>query len=606
MRNKLLLIGTAVALVGLPAIAQQAGQPAPSTPPQAQPQAQPQPATSSPAPTATAPGAEPAPAQSSTPRSRAPDAGAGESDTGLAELSDLELPPPPPPIEMPEHARRDPWVVGRLDPAAIGLGSDPWGAASGRSLSILMRRMDAPMSSRWAHIALRNGLLASARAPRAVHPVDWTAERAWLLLRMGEADGARMLVSGVDVDRFTPKMFQVGVQSALANGDPPGLCPLQDGIAKYERGIAPLVQAMCASLSGEPESAAAQIDSARRRGRLGGIDLVLAQKVVGAGANTSRAVTVEWEPVDRLNGWRFGLATATGIAPPDRLINSASMQVRAWQARSPLLSPQQRLASARIAAGIGVFSSQALLDLYAAIYDATDPDELPQSDAWQLRLAFAGRDQNARIAAMRRLWKNGADSPDREASRALLARAATLVTPSVELQADAPNLIASMLAGGFDREAARWLTVVGQMDEENGDPCWAMLALAAPEGVALEGVASRASSFAGRDTSSGKHRSALLVAGLAGLGRLDAEEADDLNRRYGLGLEHRTSWTRTIDASAASGQGATVLVLTGTGFQVASLNQLPSAHLFHAVAALRRTGQEFSARMIAAEALSRT
>ena len=39
-----------------------------------------------------------------------------------------------------------------------------------------------------------NALLAKVRAPRNVNPVDWTAERAWLLLRMGEADAARMLV----------------------------------------------------------------------------------------------------------------------------------------------------------------------------------------------------------------------------------------------------------------------------------------------------------------------------------------------------------------------------------------------------------------------------
>ena len=47
---------------------------------------------------------------------------------------------------------------------------------------------------------------------------------------------------------------------------------------------------MCSSLSGEPETAAAQIDDARRFGRIGGIDLALAEKVVGAGANTGRAV----------------------------------------------------------------------------------------------------------------------------------------------------------------------------------------------------------------------------------------------------------------------------------------------------------------------------
>ncbi len=80
-----------------------------------------------------------------------------------------------------------------------------------------MRRMDTPLASRWAHIGLRNALLAKAASPSDVHPADWAAERAWLLLRMGEADAARLLIASVDSDRFTPKMRQVALQSALAN-----------------------------------------------------------------------------------------------------------------------------------------------------------------------------------------------------------------------------------------------------------------------------------------------------------------------------------------------------------------------------------------------------
>jgi hypothetical protein len=61
-----------------------------------------------------------------------------------------------------------------------------------------------------------------------------------------------------------------------------------------------------------------------------------------------------------------------------------------------------------------------------------------------------------------------------------------------------------------------------------------------------------------------------------------------------------------IDRSAQLAQPATVLVLTGTGFQAGRFEQLPSSHMFHAIAALKRTGQDYTARMIAAEALSRT
>ena len=582
---------SAVAVLALPALAQD------RTPPAATPT--PSPTTASPAPATTSPAAGTGPSVATA-------GGFGESETGITAVSAAELPPPTPPVELPEHARRDPWVVGRLDPVELGLGANPWGTASGAFLSSLLRRTDTPIASRWAHIALRNALLAKVRAPRNVNPVDWVAERAWLLLRMGEADAARMLVSGVDVDKFTPKMFQVGVQSAMANADPAGLCPLLDGIRKVEPRVFPLVDAMCASLSGEPESAAAQIDAARRRGRIGGIDLVLAQKVVGAGADTGRAVTVEWEPVERLTSWRFGLATATGMTPPDRLLQSATPQVRAWQARAPLLSPSQRLDSARIATGLGVFSSQSLIDLYSMIYDATDPDQLSESDAWQVRLAFAGNDRDSRIKAIRRLWSTSSDPLQVEASRALAGRAATLIAPDPEVQADAPALIASMLAAGYDRQAVRWARAIRRMDERYADPSWAMLALAAPETAGLDLSFGRINAFISRDQSKGKKRSALLVAGLAGLGRIDARNADRLNRRHGLAIGHLTRWTRLIDGSAALGQAGSVLVLTATGFQATGFEALPSSHLYHAVAALNRTGQGFTARMIAAEALART
>jgi hypothetical protein len=585
---KRVLLAGAAALLALPALAQVQNVVAP--PPQ-QPAA---PATNTITP---APSPAPAPA----PRQRLD---GGEADT--LEITELELPPPPPPVEYPEHARRDPFADGVLDPVDTGLGPRVWGAASGPFLSTLMRRMQTPLASRWLHIALRNALIADVKAPLGANPVDWTAERAWLLLRMGEAAAARMLVAGVDTDRFTPKMVQVAVQSALANSDPAGLCPLTDQMEKVEAAVLPLTRAMCSALAGEPESAAAQIDSARRRGRIGGIDLVLAQKVVGAASDTGRAVTVEWEPVEALNAWRFGLSSATAMSPPERLVERSSPQLRAWHARSPLLPLESRLGSARIATGLGVFSSQSLVDLYSLIYDATDPNDLSGTDAWQLRLAFAGRDQTIRLEAMRKLWERDGDSLDREASRAMLAAAAARVVPDAELQQDAPELIASMLAGGLDREAAEWTAAVAQMDDEYADRCWAMLALAAPDAESVDVGAGRISSFISRDNSPGRKRSALLVAGLAALGRIDLGSASRLNRRNGLQIERASSWATMIDAAGSRGQSGSVLVLAGTGFQARGFEQLPSSHLFRTVAALRKARQDFTARMIAAEALART
>src|SRR3954452_4486894 len=214
MRIKPYLLASAVAAaVALPALAQQSAQPqpAPATPPANQYP------NNSIGPTLGQPSAAPS-------TTVAP---AGGDESAVEEVSALNLAPRPQPVEYPGWARRDPWVVGALDPVREGLGASPWGDSSGAFLSTLMRRMDTPLASRWAHIALRNALLAKARAPRDVNPVDWVAERAWLLLRLGEADAARMLVAGVDSDRFTPKMTQVAVQSALASADPPGLCPVE-------------------------------------------------------------------------------------------------------------------------------------------------------------------------------------------------------------------------------------------------------------------------------------------------------------------------------------------------------------------------------------------
>ena len=278
MRTKVFLVAGAAAALALPALAQQATQPAPA-----------------PAPTVI----QPAP----SPSSFQPGFGSASDETAVEELTTLNIPPPAPPVEYPGWARRDPWAVGPLDPASHGLTGDPWGRASGVFLSTLMRRMDTPLASRWAHIALRDALLAKARAPRDVNPVDWVGERSWLLLRMGEADASRMLVDGVDTDRFTPKMLQVAVQTALATADPAALCPLEIGIRKYDVAIKQLVQAMCASLAGDPDSASTQIDAARRYGRIGGIDLGLAQKVVGAGGS-GRAATIDWGPVDGLTACR--------------------------------------------------------------------------------------------------------------------------------------------------------------------------------------------------------------------------------------------------------------------------------------------------------------
>lgn len=621
-RTKLLAAAATVLALALPALAQD--RPASILPPGFGETPPPPPAAQNNNAPPRAPGATTAPAGSSPPASPSPDpaaataladrpaatiGGGGEDQIAVSDSltsADVAAADQAEPPELPDAARRNPALVGRLDPVAIGLGNDPFGAASGPFLEAVMRRTEGTLPSRWLHIALRNALLARAPSPFGVDPADWVGERSWLLLRMGEADAARMLVAGVDVGDFTPKLRQVAVQSALAGADPAALCPLRNDMDEIEPRIAPLVDAICSSLSGNPESAAADIDQSRRRGGLSGIDVSLADKVVGAGANTARAVTIEWDGVEQLNAWRFGLASATGLMPPERLFENASLQMRAWQGRAPMLSAEQRLSAMRSGAGLGTFSGQSLIDLYSAIYDRADPDELTQSDAWQLRLAFAGKDQDTRLAAMRRLWDKAKGPLEREATRAMLGVAASRIEPDASLDKDAPELIASMLAVGLDREAARWGTVLGKLSDSSADRCWAMLALAAPTTLGLDLSASRINKFIDRNGDDEGRRGDLLVAGLAGLGRIDAATATKLSDRYGYGLGRTDQWSHLIDGAAKRGQGGTATVLAGLAFKAGSWRGIPARFLLHSVKALNETGQGFNARMIAAEALSRS
>ncbi len=551
-----------------------------------------------------------APTGSATP-TPAPRAGGGSIDLveeiSLDDLAALEeLIPVEPPTEIPAASRRPTDYVGAIDDQ-WSLGANAYGNVNGRFLSTLMRRLDAPLPSRWHSILLRRALLTPSRAPAYVNPVDWVAERAWLLLRMGEADGARMLVQSVDVDQFTPKMFAIAVQTALATSDPAALCPLvEPGRKTSDEPVWPLADAMCASLSGESGRASTLIDQARRRSRLDSIDIDLAEKVIGAGANTRRAVTVEWDDVSSVNSWRFGLASATGLGIPQPLMSRAGRHVLAWQARAPMLPLEERLAAANVAASLGVFSNRSLVDIYSLLLDTTDPSDVADSVGSRLRTAYAARDVNARVAEMRRLWDDaGEDMDARHARLILTASAAARIPPSPAFATDAPRLIASMLTAGLDVPAARWSNVVADMDGgRRADRAWAMLALGSPR-PSVEIGTGRIETFQGSDESEDAHATKLLVAGLAGLGRIDAATANALAQDLGIPLGAQNNWTRALAQAAVGGQKGTVVLLASVGMQTRDWRGVPAAHLFHIVRALNRVGMEYEARMIAAEAIAR-
>jgi hypothetical protein len=592
-RSKLLLLGGVAALgLAIPAFSQDADAPESLLPPGFE-----------------EPPADEPPANAQSPQApsspRAPSSDAGIVEATIGDLTGLEEFEPPPAIEIPDFARRPVDVVGPLGPGNWGLGDGAFGGANGRFLSTLMREVDAPLPSRWTSILLRRALLSRVPAPSYVHPVDWVAERAWLLLRMGEADGARMLVQSVDVDQFTPKMFSVAVQAALATADPAALCPLvEPGRETSDEPVWPLSEAICAALEGEASRAGALIDQARRRGDARGIDLLLTEKMVGAGTDTRRAVTIQWDEVDGLNPWRFGLAAATGATLPDRLIEAAPLPMRAWHARAPMVPIDQRTATADTAATLGVFSNASLVEMYSLIGDTTDITEIEGSVAGRLRTAYAGRGVNARVEAIRALWDETENPSNLYARQILTAVAASRIEPSEDLAADVPGLLASMFSAGIDREPARWAGVVEGMNGAAQARAWALLAVGSPR-PPVDIAGAWVNRYLDHDTSSGTYKSKLLLAALAGLGRLSESDQSSLAGDMGVSLSREDRWTRMLDAAVQSRQSGTVALLAAAAMQTPHWQGVPPEHFYRVVRALREVGLEYEARMIAAEALSR-
>ncbi|AMO72176.1 hypothetical protein [Sphingorhabdus sp. M41] len=497
--------------------------------------------------------------------------------------------------------RRSMAEIGVLTPQHNGLPKDAFGQEGGQYLTNLIRNLNGPIISRWGAILLRRALLSKVVSPQNVNPADWTAERAWRLLRMGEADAARMLVLKVDGGNYTPRLYEVAMQAHLATADPAGICPLVDAGARVSD--APtwkMFRPICASFSGEQSRATSLLQQARREKAATGIDYLLAEKTIGAGFEGRRAVSILWDDIEYFNNWRFGLGVATGVEPPDRLYAQAGRHVQGWRVRAPMLSIESRMKAADTAAAIGVLSSQAMVDLYAAAYDDPETSDDRKAMASVLREAYTDDTAKSRLAAMHDLWGRSKGSLTRYSAKILTARAAAKIPPSDALGDQSADLIASMLAAGLDRSAIRWTDVV-----EQGSNGWALLAVASPNNN-LPLSYDALDDFGDNDSSEDQLRSKFLLAAVAGLARVEQQTIDDFADDLSLDLGRSTRWTRAIQSAAQRGQPGTVALLAAVGMQGRNWNAMSPLHLFHIVRSLKRVGLEAEARMIAAEALTRT
>jgi hypothetical protein len=514
--------------------------------------------------------------------------------------------------DLPASARRSLDTIGPLTPDLGGLDRAAFGAGQGQGLSRIMQATSAPFLSRWVSILARRALLSQVDTPSDINGADWVAERAWLLLRMGEADNARLLIQGVDSDQFTRRLYSVAMQAQLASADPAGFCPLLPRARDFtdEPGWF-MAQAICASFSADQGTASALLNQAERRGLARGIDYRLAEKTVGAGPNSRRSVKIEWEGVNRLTTWRFGIATATNVEIPAALYASVGPQVRAWEARAPNLTLAQRLPGTAVASRLGVFSGAATLSYYSALADQDQTDAASSERGDLLRGAFAGESIRARIDAMRGFWQaKPADDwfagPEGVYYGALpvIARAAAAIPATDGAADDTPWLLAAMLSGGYDRSAARWSVALDRLQGPARERSWALLATGLPA-PGFDLSTTRIEAFVSADASDKQLLGHCLVAALGGLNRLPAADRARLLQEAGVDTTPRKPWAKGIMAAAQRREPGTVALLAAVGLQGQDWRRLPPQQLYFVISALREVGLDPYARMIAAEAMAR-
>jgi hypothetical protein len=529
----------------------------------------------------------------------APLAGTLPAETGPALAGAT---PAPDPFAL--ASRHDGNAYGPLTPENGGFGPAAFAGSKGMFIAGLGRRMATPIGSRWVAITLRRALLSQSATPPDIVPGDWVAARASLLLRNGEIDGAKAMVDGIAVDRYSPGLYKVAAQVALAAGDLGGLCPIAvTGRSLFADVMWQMAVGMCAALQGDDITAARIFDDLRADAEdAEPFDVRLGERVATLAGGAGRASNVEWSEAPGINLFRYGIATAAGVPVPADLLPGLGAARFGWLVRSPGVSPEIRLASLRPAAVLGSVSAD---ELVSGITALSPGDAAADTPAGRLRTAFAGASLANRLAAMKAIWASAGDAGDDGGNAAdrygalIESGNAAARLPIGAAAADASaDIIAALLAVGQVDAARRWWPVADQAGGKVRTTAWALLAAGAG------GVPMDSDEFKTWRTQSGAddRKAALLLAALAGQGQ--AQGSGWAGLRDELLPRAANSWTRAITAAAAAGRSGEVAVLAASGVQGALID-LPPLHLYHIVAALVRTGHAAEARLIAAEAMTR-
>ncbi|MGC1270352.1 MAG: hypothetical protein WA842_07135 [Croceibacterium sp.] len=616
MRRSLLLAGVALALSSTLALAAPEsllppsfGDPAPTPTPRPRPQASSASASGPAAPGSAPQGSTSTPVVQALPGAptvpSAPVELSPEVMANLPTLKQLEAMDPDqidellglkPKFDIPPAARRSMQQVGVIAQSEGGFAAASLSAQPAALVRAALQGTKGPLVSRWGHILLRRALASRMDAPAGMDPVEFAALRTALLGRLGEAQVARQLAQDVDSANYDSALGGAAFDAYLATGDVIGICPVIRLKPTLRSDVQwDTIRSICAAYGGEGRRTDQDLRRALNRGAMPRIDVLLAQRYAGAAGDGRKAVNIEWDGVNDLTPWRFALSRALGVEIPDNLRSGAAARFDYLDVQIPATPLQDRVDAADRAAERGVLSARAFVDLYSQLYADSTIEGDGRTRAQSLRTAYVARDAAARLTAMRSLWGDNAAY----GRLVLTAYAAARVPVSEALADDADQLVTSMLAAGLDRNALRWGGVVPE-----GSAAWAQLALAQPD--RNDPVSNGAfDSFASDDGSAGQRKSQFLLAGLAGLGRMEAGDVRSYSESLGVNLTRESAWSRKIDRAGQVRNQALVALLAGLGMQGSGWDKMTARHLYHIVRALNDAGLGAEARMIAAEAVAR-
>lgn len=599
--------------------------PAPTPAPAPRPTPAPAPSRATPAPTPAPSAARTTPARPASPVAGAttPSAGTvsqpvvqalptGESATptvrvpgNLPSVAELEKMDPDaidvlfglrPKFDIPPGAQHAISQTGIIGTQEGGFASWYLAAQPGKLVSAALEGIRGPLVSRWGHILLRRTLASRLDSPADMDPVVFATQRTALLNRLGEPFIARALVQDIDSLNYSAPLATSALDSYLATADMLGLCPVvQLKVDLLDDAQWRMLRLLCGAYAGDAARATRELTRMRSRGQVPAIDALLAQRFAGVAGQGRGAVAIEWDDVEELTPWRFGLSRALGVELPANLRDAAGRRFDMYDVLIPAVPLSQRIASADNAAERGVISASAFVDLYSQIAaNAELQGEGARKQATLLRDAYAAGSAQSRLSAMRSLWEGGNYS-----RKILTAYAAARLPVSASFADDADELLASMLAAGLDRNAAQWANAVNP-----GSLGWGLIAVGRP-GANLSVSVDDVDQFVSDDDSARQTKSRFLIAGLAGLGRIDTDTVSSFEGDLNLNLEEQSLWTARINKAADTGNPVLVSLLAAVGMQGSGWDKMTPRHLFHIVRALDRVGLNAEARMIAAEAVAR-